>query len=225
MLDGINQREVELAVTGWGYTIGPVAPSLQAKAQLNSVYCIVNGLRGLPVRVHAGEWSSEPVYTGTAPEVGDFGCELTGLEAGHYIIAVDGVPGDDGRYTQLEARIAVDKKRTMLVEFVYAEMLAMRPVQASQIKDDSLGISPLRRLVRLCISRCSIVWGDNRKHRWQKMAPLPLPGCRLVFTQWRSSATKQKQQRLIWRWTARIPSKWNCACRSRLPAKRSPHRP
>ncbi len=138
-LDGLNQRQVELAVAGWGYTIRPLPAALQEKARLNALYCVVNGWRGLPVRVHAGEWSSEAVYTGTAPEVGDFGCELTGLEAGHYIVTVDGVPDSDSRYTQLEAHVTVDKKQTLLVEFVDIEMITSRPAHTSQIQGRVIG--------------------------------------------------------------------------------------
>ncbi len=138
-LDGINQPQVELAVAGWGYTIQPVAAPLQETARLNALYCVVEGWRGLPVRVHAGEWVSEPVYTGSAPEVGDFGCELTGLEAGHYIVTVDGVPDDDGRYTQLEAHVTIDKKRTLLVRFVDTAMIATRPASTSQIQGRLIG--------------------------------------------------------------------------------------
>ncbi len=138
-LDGINQQQVELAVSGWGYTIQPVAPALQETARLNALYCVIDGWRGLPVRVHAGEWVSAPVYTGTAPEVGDFGCELTGLEAGHYIVTVDGVPDGDGRYTQLEAHVTIDKKRTLLVTFVDTEMIATRPTFTSQIQGRVIG--------------------------------------------------------------------------------------
>lgn len=122
-LDGVHEETVELATAGWGYTIRPLPPEMQAQARLNAIYCIVNGWPGLPVRVHSGTWSSEPAYTGSAPEVGSFGCELTGLEAGYYIVTVDGVPGDDGRYTQLEARVTVDKKQTPLLEFIYTDMI------------------------------------------------------------------------------------------------------
>lgn len=139
VLDGINQRTVELALAGWGYTIRAVAPSLQQQAKLNSVYCVVDGHRGLPVRVHAGDWSSEPVYTGTAPEVGEFGCELTDLEAGHYIVAVDGVPDNNGRYIQLEAHLQVDKQKTLLVEFVHTEMMTTQALNSSRIDGRVIG--------------------------------------------------------------------------------------
>ncbi|MCB0060733.1 MAG: carboxypeptidase regulatory-like domain-containing protein, partial [Caldilineaceae bacterium] len=138
-LDGMNQHTVELAVAGWGYTIRDVAPDLQKEAKLNAVYVVVEGHRGLPVRVHAGEWSSEPVYTGTAPEAGEYGCELTGLEAAHYIVTVDGVPDFVGRYTQLEARVEVDKKATPLLEFVYTEMMTSRPLASSRIDGRVIG--------------------------------------------------------------------------------------
>lgn len=128
-LDGLNQRQVELAVVGWGYTIRT------APEQLNPhmVYCTVEGYRNLPVRIHAGEWSSDPVYTGTTPELGNFGCAFGPLEAGHYIVAVDGVVDDEGRTTQLEARVHVDKKRTPLLEFVYTDFSTPAQAQTAQI--------------------------------------------------------------------------------------------
>ncbi len=139
VLDGINQRTVELAVAGWGYTIQPVPATVQREAKLNSAYVSVQGHRGLPVRVHAGEWSSEPVYTGTAPEVDGYGCELTGLEAAHYIVSVEGVPDHEGRYIELEAHLQVDKKSTPWVDFVYTEMMPTPTYAASRIHGRLIG--------------------------------------------------------------------------------------
>ena len=134
-LDGLNQRQVELAVVGWGYTIRT------APEQLNPtmVYCTVEGHRHLPVRIHAGDWSSEPVYTGTTPELGNFGCTLGPLDVGHYIVSVDGVVDEAGQPTQLEARVHVDKKRTPLLEFVYTDFSAPAQAQAAQISGRVIG--------------------------------------------------------------------------------------
>lgn len=147
VLDGINQRTVELAVAGWGYTIRPVPSAIQERARLNSIFVAVDGQRGLPVRVHAGEWSSEPVYTGTAPDVGDYSCELTGLEPAHYIVAVDGVPDMEGRYTQLEARVQVDRSVTLFVEFVYTDMMVAPLNAASRIEGHVLGAGTANRVI------------------------------------------------------------------------------
>lgn len=135
ILDGLNQRQVELAVAGWGYTIR-TAPETLSPAL---VYCTVEGYRRLPVRAHAGDWSSDPVYTGATPELGEFGCALGPLEVGHYIVSVDGVTDEEGQPTQLEARVQVDKKRPPLVEFVYTDFTT--PVQAhtSQISGRLIG--------------------------------------------------------------------------------------
>lgn len=140
VLDGLNQRDVELAVAGWGYTIRPLSAAQQKQAKLNSMYVSVEGQRGLPVRVHAGEWSSEPVYTGTAPEIGENACELTGLEAGHYIVAIDGVPDMDGRYTQLEARVQIDRKQTLHAAFVYTDLMATPTYASSKIDGRVVGL-------------------------------------------------------------------------------------
>lgn len=118
VLDGINQRQVELAVAGWGYTIIDGPP----QAKLNSLYCVVEGYRQLPVQLHAGAWSSDMLYTGSAPEAGAFACEFTGLEPGHYIVTVDGALDEEGHPTQIEARVAIDRKRAPLVEFIFTDL-------------------------------------------------------------------------------------------------------
>lgn len=135
VLDGLNQRQVELAVAGWGYTIRTAPPQLNP----NLVYCVVEGQRGLPVQIHGGEWSSDVIYTGTTPELGEFGCALGPLEAGHYILAVDGAPDETGNPAQLEARVHVDKKRTPLVEFVYTDFSTAAPAQSAQIAGRVIG--------------------------------------------------------------------------------------
>lgn len=135
ILDGLNQRQVELAVAGWGYTIRTAPESLNP----NMVYCTVESYRRLPVRIHAGDWSSEPAYTGTTPELGEFGCTLGPLDVGHYIVSVDGVTDDGGQPTQLEARVQVDKKRPPLLEFVYTDFTTPVQAQASQIRGRLIG--------------------------------------------------------------------------------------
>ncbi len=151
VLDGLNQRQVELAVTGWGYTIRTAPEGLNP----HWVYCVVDGYRDLPVRIHAGDWSSEAVYTGTTPELGNFGCALGPLESGHYIVSVDNVPengpNEDGSRTQLEARVHVDKKRTLLVEFVYTDLSVSTPAQAAQIVGRVIGGAAAREPYRVCL--------------------------------------------------------------------------
>ncbi|MBX3011192.1 MAG: hypothetical protein KF832_06780, partial [Caldilineaceae bacterium] len=134
VLDGLNQRQVELAVAGWGYTIR----ATPEQANVTLVACIVEGYRNLPVQIHAGDWSSEVVYTGSAPELGQFGCTLGPLENGHYILAVDQVPTGDGT-TQLEARVHVDLKRAALVEFVFTDLTTPTPTHNAQITGRVIG--------------------------------------------------------------------------------------
>ncbi len=135
VLDGINQRQAELAVAGWGYTILNAPPN----AKLNSVFCAVEGHRRLPVRLHAGSWSSEALYTGSAPEAGTYACEFTGVEPGHYIITVEGALDEQGHPTQLEARVQVDRKRTPLVEFIYTDLAVEPQAQQASIVGRVLG--------------------------------------------------------------------------------------
>ncbi|MEZ4863224.1 MAG: carboxypeptidase-like regulatory domain-containing protein [Caldilineaceae bacterium] len=147
MLDGINQRQVELAVAGWGHTTRTAAEGMPG----NRLYCRVDGYRGLPVRVYAGEWSSEPVYTGTASEIGDFACMVGPLEPGHYIVGVDGVPGDEGRYVELEARVHLDGKRAPLVEFVYTDFMATPVASHSTIVGRVIGGKAARTTDKVCL--------------------------------------------------------------------------
>lgn len=134
-LDGLNQRQVELAVVGWGYTIRNAPETLNP----HMVYCTVEGYRDRPVRIHAGDWSSEPVYTGTTPELGNFGCAFGPLDVGHYIVSVDGVLDEAGHPTQLEARVHVDKKRTPLIEFVYTDFSVPAQAQSAEILGRVIG--------------------------------------------------------------------------------------
>lgn len=128
-LDGVNQREVELAVAGWGYTIRTGAET----ANVGALYCRVEGHNKLAVRAHTAVWSSEPVYTGSVPALGPFACELNGLESGHYILSVDGLTDEKGKAFQLEARVHIDKKRIPLVEFVYSDTVEPPAAQNSSI--------------------------------------------------------------------------------------------
>jgi hypothetical protein len=133
-LDGVNQQTVNLAVAGWGYTIRPIE-----SLNIGSVYCSVEGQKKLAVQVHAGDWSSEPVYTGSAPVVSPDACEIGPLDIGHYIITVDGLTDETGRRLQLEARVQVDKKRAPLVEFVYTNPTATQAPHHSSIAGRVIG--------------------------------------------------------------------------------------
>jgi hypothetical protein len=104
-LDGVNQRVVNLAAAGWGYTIRTLE-----NAAIGSLFCSVEGQKKLAVQVHAGDWSSEPVYTGSSPQITPYACEIGPLDAGHYILSVDGLTDEQGRKLQLEARVQMDKK-------------------------------------------------------------------------------------------------------------------
>jgi hypothetical protein len=135
VLDGANQREINLAVSGWGYTIRQV----MGVATPGSVYCSVEGQKKVAVRAHSGDWSSEPVYTGSAPDVGPFACEIGPLEPGHYMLTVDGLLDEAEKRIQLEARVQVDRKRVPLVEFVYTNLAATEPLQKSTIVGRVIG--------------------------------------------------------------------------------------
>jgi hypothetical protein len=133
-LDGTNQRTLNLAVTGWGYTIRAVE-----NISSGSLYCSVEGKKKLAVQVHAGDWSSEPVYTGSAPEIGPFACAVGPLDAGHYMVTVDGLTDEAGKKLQLEARVQIDKKRVPLVEFVYNDVVTQESRAQSRIVGRVIG--------------------------------------------------------------------------------------
>lgn len=137
-LDGANQVTVNLSVAGWGYTIRPLE-----SLNVGSIYCSVEGQRNVTVRVHSGEWSSEPAHTGSLPEISPYACEIGPLEAGHYILTVDGLVDEEGRPLQLEARIHVDKKRAPLVEFVYSRVTDDEHPARSRISGRIIGGLPL----------------------------------------------------------------------------------
>lgn len=116
-LDGRNQREVELAVAGWGHTVR----MYEEAGRGGAIRCSAAGHADLRVQVHTGGWSSEPVRTGSAPHLGPFACEIAPLEPGHYMVVVEGLTDAEGRPLKLEASVNVDRRAIPFVEFVYHE--------------------------------------------------------------------------------------------------------
>ncbi|MEJ5247755.1 MAG: carboxypeptidase-like regulatory domain-containing protein [Caldilinea sp.] len=143
-LDGRNRATIDLAQAGWGYTIGVADPT----PGVGAVVVSTPGHKGLRVQVHGVEGGSEVVETGSAPEYGAAACRINRLEEGHYIVTVDGAPEPDGRTTQLEARVHIDKRSVPLVEFVYTPLTeTARPAAESSIAGRVHGVragQPLR---------------------------------------------------------------------------------
>jgi hypothetical protein len=135
-LDGRNHvGDVTLAVAGWGYTI-----TLDEDIQkIGAIVVATPGHRGLRVQVHGAEWSSAVVETGSAPEQGKDACYVAPLEAGHYIVTVDGAPDEQGQPAQLEARVRVDKRSIPHVQFVFGAPAAAP--HASSIRGRVTGLS------------------------------------------------------------------------------------
>ena len=134
-LDGRNHvDDVKLAVAGWGYII-----TLDEDIQkIGAIVVATPGHKHLRVQVHGAEWSSAVVETGSAPDQGKDACYLAPLEAGHYIVTVDGAFDEQGHPTQLEARVRVDKRSIPHVEFVYGAPAVAAP-HASSIRGRVLG--------------------------------------------------------------------------------------
>ena len=86
VLNGTNQQEAPLVVAGWGYTV----TTASEESGVASFRCAVEGKRGVAIRAHSGSWSSEPMLTGSDPDLDEYECQFFGLEAGHYIVTVDG---------------------------------------------------------------------------------------------------------------------------------------
>ncbi|RIK41088.1 MAG: hypothetical protein DCC55_13065 [Chloroflexi bacterium] len=137
VLDGTNQRTVNLAVSGWGYTIRPLE-----SLNVGSIYCSVEGQKNVTVQIHSGDWSSEPVQTGPIPEISPYACEIGPLDGGHYIVTVDGLTDETGKNIQLEARVHVDKKRPPLVEFVSSRITPDAELARSSITGRLIGGLP-----------------------------------------------------------------------------------
>ena len=75
-VDGRSEAQIELAVSGWGYTIG-VASDVQ---KVGAIVVSTPGHKGLRVQAHGADWSSPVAVTGEATEYGQFAACITPLE-------------------------------------------------------------------------------------------------------------------------------------------------
>jgi len=134
-LDGRREFDAELAVAGWGYTVRMADQS----PAFGAICVSVADRQGIVVQAHTGEWTSEPVVTGSAPDYGDSACVISPLEAGHYIVTVEGLPDAAGRTVDLEAYVQVDGRQMPLIEFVYTEAAPETDVLHSCIRGRVIG--------------------------------------------------------------------------------------
>jgi hypothetical protein len=149
MLDGKNVREVELAVAGWGHTVKTLETT---GAHGPSIRCRVENKPGVTVRAHNGDWHSEPVQTGSAPEIGPDACEIPVMEPGYYVVEAIGLTTLAGEPVKLEAYVNVERRAVPLVEFVYSDLEYLpNDLRNSAIRGRVVGgCTPERRLrVRL----------------------------------------------------------------------------
>ena len=133
-LDGRNQREVDLAVAGWGYTVGVADPVLGVGA----IRVRVKGERNVSVKAHTFGGSTDALRVGKDPSFGPDECQLAPLEAGLYMVTVHGLYGADGRPLEPEARVVVDKRGIPLLEFVFTD-LSPAPAGSSAIRGRVVG--------------------------------------------------------------------------------------
>ncbi len=152
-LDGTNQREVALAVDGWGYTVRqePLedAGSTDSDRENDTgnkggsedttvtevIRCVVDGHKNLAVQARAVGWKSESVLTGSAPQYGEFACLIPILSARRSVTAV-GVEGQPS--PSAEGSIAESSR----VEPAPPESIFSTSSDESPTTDDAATVSP-----------------------------------------------------------------------------------
>jgi hypothetical protein len=134
-LDGRNQREIALAVAGWGFTV----TTAEEVSGIGAIRCRVRNRKGVSVQAHTFSGSSSPQQTGSDPNLAEDECQLIGLDSGLYIVTASGLPGRDGRSVEAEGRVTVDKRRIPLIEFVYSELADNTMTARSVIRGRVIG--------------------------------------------------------------------------------------
>ncbi len=119
-VDGHNERTVDLAVAGWGYTVERVGA--EGAAQRGAIRCIVEGWPRMAVRAQRGGWHSETVAVGSAPHLGPNACEIAPLDVGDYTVSLLEEGGESA--PAVEARVHVDRHRIPVITFVYTDLAA-----------------------------------------------------------------------------------------------------
>ena len=136
-------------MAGWGY----VVHTLEATgARGPAIRCRVENKPGVLVQAHNGDWHSEAIQTGSAPDLGPDGCEIPVMEPGYYVVEAIGLTNPTGEAVKLEATVNVDRRSLPLVEFVYSDLEYL----ATDLRNSAIrgrvigGCTPERRLqVRL----------------------------------------------------------------------------
>ncbi|MEZ4716576.1 MAG: carboxypeptidase-like regulatory domain-containing protein [Caldilineaceae bacterium] len=118
LLDGLNTRQVELSVDGWGHTVQYREDDPRAYAGV--VRCVVDGQTDVEVHLEGASGQGARLRTGSAADLGRDVCEFSGVEPGDYLVVVNGVTNADDTH-RLEARVHVDRKRVPEVRFVHSE--------------------------------------------------------------------------------------------------------
>ncbi len=129
VLDGEKDKEVSLAVAGWGHVI-----RLEGNSPgFGVIRCSVEGQKGLFVWARANGWKSNEVRTGSKPEYGPFACEIAPLGPGEYTVQVRGLKDAKGKPLQLQAPVPVDLEHVSFIVFEYNELAEEKSPQMSAV--------------------------------------------------------------------------------------------
>ncbi len=140
LLDGRNQAQVELAVSGWGHTVGMA----DATPGVGALLIRVKGFQHAPIRILGPKGGAGPYYTGTDANLDLDEAVISGLDNGVYILTLSDVTDAGGRLVEPEARVTIDRRYIPLLEFTYAESKPSDERAASTIAGRVIG--PLERL-------------------------------------------------------------------------------
>ncbi len=138
-LDGRNQAELEMAVSGWGHVIATADPT----PNLGAIRVRVQEYTGAAVQIYGVGGTIAPQITGNSPSLPGDMCQFDGLENGLYIVTVTNLQDDDGIPVELEARVTVDRRRVPLVDFSFSD--ATQPPVVAQSSVAGRVIGPLEQ--------------------------------------------------------------------------------
>ena len=137
ILDGRNQVELEMAVSGWGHVVTTADPT----PAVGAIRVRVQEYTGAAVHLYGVGGTIPPQLTGNAQGLPVDMCQFDGLENGLYIVTVTNVLDDVGKPVELEARVTVDRRRVPLVDFSLNDADQPAPAALSSITGRVIGLA------------------------------------------------------------------------------------